>query len=536
MFDPVLLSKLMTSLTADQVGMLAAAFNSEATTEDRVRAIETLLRRSGPEWRPQIGEWIADLMEVEQLVPDPYSHWRPLVHDSMAFIASHISDDRLAPKIVDQLELPAETSTEERLGLLIAKTPGLQKLGQVLARTKRLSPALRHELQKLENSIADMTGGAVRAIVREQLGGAVLDAYDVQMAQELLSEGSVSAVLEFTWSNPSTGDRERGVFKVIKPHVTLCYSEDLSLLQQLAAHLASREYGFASREVAEMLDEVRLLLQHEVDFRREQVTLAEVNRVYRRDGVHAPRPVTALCTDRITAMTAEYGVKVTDAFRGNPLWRRRVAAQIVEALIADPIFSSEDSALFHADPHAGNLLYDEERQELIVLDWALTGRLSGLERRHVALLMIAMTFRDVEAVRAAIHALNTGAEAAQARHTGIIDAEVDRFFRELPFACSLTAIDAMRLLDQIGLEGVKFPPELVLIRKVLFTLDGVLHDVAGDDVRLDTVVARDFASRLWKRFGWLPSPFTLSDFVAMQKSAWMYGSGLWAWEGRRLLG
>ena len=38
--------------------------------------------------------------------------------------------------------------------------------------------------------------------------------------------------------------------------------------------------------------------------------------------------------------------------------RRRIAEQIIEALIAVPLFSSSEVAIFHGDPHAGNLLYE----------------------------------------------------------------------------------------------------------------------------------------------------------------------------------
>jgi hypothetical protein len=112
---------------------------------------------------------------------------------------------------------------------------------------------------------------------------------------------------------------------------------------------------------------------------------------------------------------------------------------------------------------------------------------------------------------------------------------VDRFFGGLPHACSLGALDAMRLLDRIGLEGVRFPGSLVLIRKVLFTLDGVLRDVAGQDVRLDAVVAREFFARWFKQFGWLPAPFKLSDLLAVERSALFYISGLWSWTAKPAL-
>ena len=525
------IERLFTRLPPAQLAAVMSAFAGGGSKLERIAAVADVLRLSGQAWRDEVGLWIADLLAVEKLVPDAYTRWRPLVHHCMAVVASHISDARLAPKIVEQIELPAGTTPEVRLGLLIAKTPGLQKLGQVLARTRRLSRSLRTELQKLENGIADVTAAEIRALIVKQLSTSCLAAYQVELASELLSEASVSAVLEFTWLNPATGKRERGVFKVMKPHVPVCYAEDLSLLQYLAADLAARgrEYYFASREVAETLDEVRLLLEREVDFRREQATLAEVHRVYRRSGAHAPRPIPELSTDTITAMSLERGVKVTDAFRRSPLRRQRIAGQIVAALLADPIFSPEENAVFHADPHAGNLLYDESRGELIVLDWALTGRLTREERRHLARLIVMMTMRDAAGVRAAIHALSRGQLSAQRHDAEIIDKSVESFFQCLPHACSLGAIDAMRLLDRIGVEGVRFPGALVLIRKVIFTLGGVLCDVAGEGVRIDTIVAREFFARWIRQFGALPAPFGLSDLIAVQRSLFCYATGLWAW-------
>ena len=140
-----------------------------------------------------------------------------------------------------------------------------------------------------------------------------------------------------------------------------------------------------------------------------------------------------------------------------------------------------------------------------------------------------MTFRDSSGVRAAIHELSRGAGGASPAAAEIIDRCVDRFFQALPFVCSLGALDAMRLLDRIGVEGVRFPASLVLIRKVLFTLDGVLRDVAGEDVRLDAVIAREFAARCFQRPGRLPAPFTLGDLLAVEKSAFFYATGLWSW-------
>jgi ubiquinone biosynthesis protein len=518
--------KLFARIPPPQRDDLLQAF-ADGSPEERVAAVEAALDSSGPEWRAQAGAWIAGLLAVERLVPDAVASWRPLVRDAMAFVASHLSTSRLAPKIVEQIDLPPDTPPEMRLGLVIAKTPGLQKLGQVIARVRRLTPELRAELQKLENGIRDISAREVQALIHDRLEPA-LRAYQVELAPQLLSEASVSAILEFSWMNWATGKRENGVFKVLKPHVPACYAEDLDLLQQLAEHLRTQKQYPVSREVTETLDDVRRLLASEVDFRREQATLAEVRRVYPRRGVRTPRPIPELSTDEITAMSVERGRKVTEG-QGLAAWQRRqLASQMVAFLVGDPIFAAHDGALVHADPHAGNLLFDEATGDLIVLDWALTTRLGLAERRHIGRLMLAMTFRDATGVRDAMRALSRGAGAPDAATEAVVAREVDQFFARLPFACSLTALDAMHLLERVGMAGVRFPASLVLVRKVLFTLDGVLHDVAGGEVRLDTVLLREFLARCARPS--LPPPFGLADYLAVQFSAWRYATGLWAWD------
>jgi ubiquinone biosynthesis protein len=526
---PPSLERLLAVAPPGHLGSLAAVFGGQTSTAERVESVGGALRASGRAWHDEIGCWIADLLRIEELVPERYSGWRPLIRECMAFFMANFPDERLATKIVEQLELPPDCPTEVRLGLLISKTPGLQKLGQVLARNRRLGPGLRGELQKLEDGIHDVDPARVFEIVQGTLGKC-MEAYQVGFAPVVRSEASVSAIVEFTWFNPSTGCREEGVFKVMKPYIPTCFAEDLTLLKRLSEHLlAGRPDGQASiREAAGTLDEVRLLLEREIDFRREQATLAEVARVYRRTGVRAPSPIPQLSTDTITAMSLERGVKVTEAIRKRTRWGRRVATRIVEALVADPILSSEDHAIFHADPHAGNLLYDEASDQLIVLDWALTGRLTRDERRHLIRLIVMMTLRDATGVRAAIEALALPDVDSRAAALAVIDRCVTGFFRELPLVCSLGAIDAMRLLDRVGMEGVRFPGALVLIRKTLFTLEGVLRDVAGVDVRLDMIVARSFAANWLTRRGALPGPLTLDDLLAIERSAFFYGSGLWS--------
>ena len=56
---------------------------------------------------------------------------------------------------------------------------------------------------------------------------------------------------------------------------------------------------------------------------------------------------------------------------------------------------------------------------------------------------------------------------------------VNQFIGQLPLTRLPSSMDAMRLLDRLALEGIRFPSGLMMFRKVLFTLDGILHDIAA---------------------------------------------------------
>jgi ubiquinone biosynthesis protein len=476
--------------------------------------------------------WVSRMVPVEFLVPESGRKWRPLVEDAFQYLFSHLSASRLSAKVAEQIELPPDTPPERRLIRLISRMPGLQKIGQVLARNRRLSPKLRDALTELENGMSDVTAPEIRAVIVAQLGER-LKRYQVELESSLLSEASVSAVIRFTWKNPNR-ERERGVFKVLKPYVPGCLAEDLKLLEGLGKFLTAKDrgYGFAVRDVDEMLTEVRLLLEHELDFTREQATLAEAAATYRASiGIRVPRVFQQLCTPQITAMSEETGVKVTEAFPHSPIRRARIADQLTEALIAVPLCSGRKTAMFHADPHAGNLLYDEPNRELIVLDWALAERLSLESRRQLAMLAVMMVLRNRDGVRDAVRALRRPGRGRAAADR-IIDRAVDHFFDTLPEDRSPGVLDAMRLLDGIALHGVRFDAPLFLFRKSLFTLDGVLQDVAGEEVRMDHAIVRHYLTRWAGSFGLFYAPLGIRDFITMEWNALLYPVRTW---GQRLL-
>jgi len=511
------------SITDPRLAIFLSMSNAE-----RTRALTAMLGgNAGEKFRQEVTGWIVQRLSVERLVPQTYAKWRPVVREAMLFFGSHLSTPRLVPKVIEQIELAPDTLPEVRLLRLIAKVPALQKLGQVIARNRHLHPAVRRELTQLENGVCDVTMDDIHRIIVQELGPK-LERYAVEIEYKIFSEASVSAVVRFTWYNPRSQEREHGVFKVLKPYVREYFAEEMDLLAQLAAHLGAKheEYGFAEHVLSDTFEDVRRLLQHEVRFRREQAHLGEASRLYGScDAIRIPQVIRSLCTSTITALTLETGEKITKAAVRVPKWRRaRIAGQLTEAVIAVPLLASGKKSLFHADPHAGNVLYSNQTGTLTLLDWALTAHIDEQQRRQLALLFIMTALRDPDGVCAAIEALSPGAGKRNTSRTRIIRQQVRQFFADQPLLRLPQAVDVMDLLERIAWQGVRLPSNLIMLRKVVFTLDGIVHELAGTDASMEMVIARQLL-RQWLKspinVGW---PLSARDWVAVSWSAIFYGS------------
>lgn len=516
-------------------GQLRAALENflpqGATSAERVSAIEAGLRSPmGESVRETMARWIVDeVVPVDGLVPEAYSNWRPPVRDSMVFVVTRLSPARLAPKLLEQIELPPDTPAEVRLLRLIAKVPGLQKLGQVIARNQHLHPALRNALAKLENGIRDVSPNIIRTIIEKNLGARIAT-FGVQISSEILKEASVSAVVRFSWRNPETGKRERGVFKVLKPHIPEYFAEDMDYLQGLARYFGDRHhtYGFPAHLIPDTFHKVRRLLRHEVNFRREQKTLVEAAPLYRSfPAVCVPRLIRPLCTSTITALSEEPGIKVTSAAARLPVARRqKIAEQLIEGLVAVPLFSKAKEAVFHGDPHAGNLLYDQRTGKLAIIDWALRERLGRDQRRHLALLFLMVSLRDPVGVFQEITALGQGRIRGNSPRGRMVRQVISEFLDELPAARLSSVADAMRLLERVAIKGVRFPASLIMLSKVMFTLEGIVGDIAGADAEMGFTIARRFAQHWIANRSEFESPLKAQDWLTLQCSALLLPSRL----------
>jgi ubiquinone biosynthesis protein len=439
------------------------------------------------------GAFHIEPQELAAIVPDCYAEFRPIVADALSFFLEYLSAPRLAEVFQAQAALPADTGLPRRLVLFLHACPALHKIGQILARNRHLDLELRRHLQELEILEPHTPAEEWRPILECELAPFVAK-YHIRVDEDSLAEASVAIVVPLTWCDPADGRRKNGVAKLLKPGIVERLTEDLVILGRLADYLSQRwvAYGLPPLDYRAIFDEVADLLTHEVQVPLEQASLRQAQDQFAGcSDIQIPR-LLPFCTSTMTAMERVYGRKITDA-QGLGAWQRpALYLAAVRALLADVLFSRDDSVLFHADPHAGNLVATTDGR-LAILDWSLTGRFTTDDRVRLSQILVGALALDSARIVTAIRGLS-GAGAVEDRITHAVrEAMTGLRWRRPPGP--RWVID---LLDMLARAGVRFPPRILLYRKAFLTLEGVLADVWPAGLLEETLTAEALVRLAWE--------------------------------------
>jgi ubiquinone biosynthesis protein len=435
------------------------------------------------------------LLRLSELLPPAHARFRPLLADALLFFLDHLSPRRQQDIFAAQLALPANASRSRRLLALFRLCPTLHKLGQVVAHDRRLSADLRRRLQELETLVPTDSLVAVRPLLERSVG----DVAGLHIAKKALAEASVAVIVPFVWRPAGNSAPQQGVFKVLRAGVQDRLEEELAIWPALGTFLEERcvAHGLPVFDYANTLESVAHLLANEVHLDREQAHLRQAAEFYAGSPDIVIPGVFPFSTPTVTAMQRVDGCKVTSQDLPAGEMRQR-AERLIRALLAQPFWSCGDAgAIFHADPHAGNLLAMPDGR-LAILDWALTTTLTKRQCESVVQLVLgALTLND-RRVCAAIAALGQSVDDAQ------VQAAVRQAIGQVRGG-SFPGFEWMTsLLDSLAATStVRFAEEVSLFRKALLTLSGVAADVS-QEMTMDGVLIREGASQFIRSLWWRP--------------------------------
>jgi ubiquinone biosynthesis protein len=448
-------------------------------------------------WMEQlsVSDWgdFCKSLALGDLVPEEFAEYRPVIIECAVVVLRGLSPLRAMAILADQLALGGDSTVGDRIIVLARHCPALHKLAQLVSRDRRLPIELRRSLQHLESMPTAVSIDELRDRIEDELGP--LDRLDVHLDGDPLAEASVAVVTPFIWRR---GDKEkRGVFKILKSGIEARLEEDLALLTEIALHLdkTCETHGLPAIDYESTFQLVRDLLRLEIDLTREQENMTRAAVAYAGfPSVHIPE-LFPFCTSTITAMERLDGYRVTDGRLIDPSGHPGLAMLVTEALLARPLWSSSDMAMFHADPHAGNLLLTPDNR-LGILDWSLVGSLSKAVRVSVTQILTSALALDAPRIKDAVRTLSSTPVDED-----VLSELVTQGLADVRNGAWPGVTWMQNLLESAQAKaGARFGAELLLFWKVLHVLRGVLADI-DEDVRLDGVLARSFLSRLGVELG-----------------------------------
>ena len=240
----------------------------------------------------------------------------------------------------------------------------------------------------------------IERVLSEELGP--LEARGIRLAPQAIAEASVAVVIPFDQNREridkaqnNQPDCVEGVFKILKPGIDERLQLELDVLRQVGFYFDEQcnKLGLPALDYEESLQQIREKLRSEVRFEYEQQHLMQAAEFYCDEPlVHIPA-LLPHCTPRVTAMERIHGTKVTEHRRQTWFQRRGLPELVVRALVTKPIFSQSHAAMFHCDPHAGNLFLTDNRR-LAILDWSLTSSIAEYERIAIVQMLVGAMALD----------------------------------------------------------------------------------------------------------------------------------------------
>lgn len=462
-------------------------------------------------------EFMIDDAAVASVVPAEYARYRRPIQGALAVFLEGLPAGHQAAILSDQASLPSSAGTAERLAQLARSCPALHKLGQTLARDRRAAPELRRHLQELESLSPSVPVATIQNTLLQELGP--LERLGVQLDPPAIAEGSVAVVIPFKYEgNAGRNGIRAGVFKVLKPGIEERLEQELELLERVGSYLddVCEELGIPQLSYRQAFEQVREKLRHEVRLDLEQRHLALAKVTYAGDSRVQIPELLENCTRRITAMERAYGRKVTDHELQSTGDRQELAELVVTAMLARPIFSKNGDTLFHGDPHAGNLLLTDD-QRLAILDWSLATALG--ERQRIAFMQIILGAVTLDTVRVA----STLVDLAEPQRVdlpllmSIVRSRLRQIRQgQLPGFTWLTGM----LDETVEKNSLRFSSDLLMLRKTVFALQGVVADIGAENHCVDSVLLSQFVTHLACEFPyrWLAPPVS-RDFPTRLSNA-----------------
>ncbi len=328
--------------------------------------------------------------------------------------------------VVDRLDVPGRKYLEkirvhtmhltrwERMRMVLEELgPTFIKCGQILSQRADLLPReLLEELRKLQDDVPAEEFSEIRKVLQKNFELPLEEIFS-EIEETPIAAASLAQVHK-AWLK---GSNQEVALKIQRPDIAETIKSDMDILERIAVSLDGRMESFKVYNLPQLVQRIRKLMLQELNFVQEMRNMQVVRtHILPQEKILVPEVYPELCGSHVITMELSRGSKMKDV-RISELKNR---ASLAKRGLNFSIRQVLEQGFFHADPHPGNILIDED-ENMILLDWGMVGRLTNKVRYELIDLIGAVVDNDVEEVTEILISFTMGRENV---NRGMIQNEV----------------------------------------------------------------------------------------------------------------
>lgn len=280
-------------------------------------------------------------------------------------------------------------------------------------------------------------------------------------------------------------DREgrQWVLKIIKPQARARLAESVAALEALAEYAAPFAVTLTARRFLKELRELCAGFRREVDLALERETIERVHeklKTRRQKLLVIPAVNPEFCTPNVLCVERFVGTSLASVVQGEADLPAGVRSKLARSMLSELLVQVFELGLFHADPHAGNLILLDSGA-VGLFDWGLSGELTDQDRRHIAAILKAVIAFDTDQLVTALQDMGRDGgkdveRAAIKKELGTVAALIKKGQADPAAKPSMQQLFESCLKGAARL-GIPIPDGLLMMVKSLVTIEGLARGI-----------------------------------------------------------